>query len=183
MRDTLDRSYTKISTSIKRMEFESIEEKCASIRNSLNLVEIYRWSPRARFLREKGRLPLPPCSPEKRLPSPIYVSPIRIASNCGDSFRTCVQIQCPLHRESYLTGWSISFRFNPWNAIHHSWDSPREKRKKLIRHETHGDSSAHVHTVHTRILNCINYNFENGCGGVRVFSLGYESLKRREETN
>lgn len=132
MRGTLDRSHTKISTSIKRMEFESIEEKCASIRNSLNLsVEIYRWSPRARFLREKGRLPLPPCSPEKRLPSPIYVSPIRIASNCGDSFRTCVQIRCPLHRESYLTGWSISFRFNPWNAIHHSWDSPREKRKKL----------------------------------------------------
>lgn len=76
--------------------------------------------------------------------SPIYVSPIRIASNCGDSFRTCVQIRCPLHRESYLTGWSISFRFNPWNAIHHSWDSPREK--KLICHETHGFSfHTHVH--------------------------------------
>lgn len=136
VRDTFDRSHTKIkiNTSIKRMEFER------SRKNALRF-EIL-WKSRREIGRRSfmydfcGRKAAYPSLPRSVF-FPIYVSPIRIASNCGDSFRTCVQIQCrPLHRESYLTGWSISFRFNPWNAIHHGGYSPCEK--KLICHEMHG---------------------------------------------
>lgn len=113
----------------RKMEWARGVEKFGILSKSIEATREGEKVETGEFLYEKA----PSATPSTRdRPSSPFMCHRFASVNCGDSFRTCVQIRCPLCRESYLTRWSISFRFNPWNAIYHSEDSPREK--KLICH-------------------------------------------------
>lgn len=143
----------KLVQSIKRMESRECERKMVLPCRSKNFE--FHWN-RSKQPRRLGRVKryahihmcthrnryifvcdIPNNPPQARASSP-FMWRWFASLNCGDSFRTCVQIRCPLYCESYLTRWSISFRFNPWNVIYHNRDS--QCQKKLIYHGTNSSS-------------------------------------------